>query len=345
MTAMPRRPARSCSTAAALAAIALSGCGGGGTTTTTTMVQPAAAQHGAGGDVQSSLVQTIKTLAPSVVQIETAQGLGSGVVYDGRGDIVTNDHVVGTSKRFTVTLAAGDRHQATLVGGFAPDDLAVIHLEDGSPPPARFGDSSGLQVGDLVLAIGNPLGLRSSVTDGIVSSLGRTVSEGGGVVLPSAIQTSAPINPGNSGGALVDLRQEVIGIPTLAALDPEFGGTQAPGLGFAIPSNLVKRIASQLIANGKVTNSGRAYLGVEVATGYVAPTVVVTTVQPNGPAAKAGIRRGDTILSVAGHRVHAADDLAAVLVNLRPGQRVPVEVRHADGSRATVQLTLGQSPG
>src|SRR6058998_762312 len=126
------------------------------------------------------------------------------------------------------------------------------------PKPAAFADSSKVRVGEFALAIGNPLGLRSSVTEGIVSSLGRTVSEGNGVALSSAIQTSAAINPGNSGGALVDLHARVIGIPTLAALDPELGGSQAPGIGFPIPSNTVKKIADQLIANGRVVRSGRA---------------------------------------------------------------------------------------
>jgi S1-C subfamily serine protease len=124
----------------------------------------------------------------------------------------------------------------------------VVHVSGASPAPATFADSSKAQVGDLLLAIGNPLGLRSSVTEGIVSSLNRTVSEGGGVTLSGVIQTSAAINPGNSGGALVDLTGRVLGIPTLEALDPELGDTQASGIGFAIPSNTVRNVATSLIA-------------------------------------------------------------------------------------------------
>ena len=336
---------------AAAAAVALglalpaAGCGGGSQTTSTTPARSAIADQSRAVDVQQGFVETVRALSPSVVQIQTQQGLGSGVVYDNRGDIVTNNHVVGNSTSFTGTLQRGDRHRATLVGTYPPDDLAVIRLRDGSAPVARFGDSAKLQVGDLVLAIGNPLGLRSSVTQGIVSSLDRTVSEGGGVVIPSAVQTSAPINPGNSGGALVDLAHEVVGIPTLAAVDPELGGTQAPGIGFAIPSNLVRQIAPQLIDRGKVTTSGRAYLGVEVASGAEAPGVVVAGVERGGPAASAGLRRGDVIVSVAGKPVQTADDLATVLASLRPGQRVPVRVRRADGSEATVQVRLAESPG
>ena len=123
-----------------------------------------------------------------------------------------------------------------------------------------------MRVGQYALAIGNPLGLRSSVTQGIVSSTSRTVPEGGGVALPSVIQTSAPINPGNSGGALVDANGAVIGVPTLAALDPEMGGTAADGIGFAISSNTVRSIASQLVADGRVLHSGRAWLGVQLRT-------------------------------------------------------------------------------
>jgi 3-hydroxyisobutyrate dehydrogenase-like beta-hydroxyacid dehydrogenase len=151
------------------------------------------------------------------------------------------------------------------VGTFPPDDLAVIHVEGGRLPAATLGDSSMLHVGDIVLALGNPLGLQSSVTNGIVSALGRTVSESSGVALPDLIQTSAPINPGNSGGALVDLSGQVVGIPTLAAIDPE-NQQQASGIGFAIPSNTVKEIAGQLISDGRVVQSGRAYLGLQLTT-------------------------------------------------------------------------------
>ena len=170
------------------------------------------------------------------------------VVARARGDIVTNAHVVGNSHRFVVRLMGGQRRPATLVGTDKSHDLAVIKIVGAHPTPATFADSDKLDVGDLVLAIGNPLGVRSSVTEGIVSSLGRTVGEGNGVTLSNVIQTSAAINPGNSGGALVDLAGHVIGVPTLAALDPEFGANQAPGIGFAIPSNTVEPIAARLIA-------------------------------------------------------------------------------------------------
>jgi S1-C subfamily serine protease len=198
--------------------------------------------------LQQQFVHVVQAVSPAVVEVRTAAGLGSGVVFDHRGDIVTNAHVVGGGDRFVVTLMGGNQHRATLVGADRTHDLAVLRLVGARPAPATFADSASLQVGDLVLAIGNPLGLRSSVTQGIVSSLGRAVQEADGVTLAPVIQTSAAINPGNSGGALVDLSGRVIGIPTLAATDPEFGNAQAPGIGFAIPSDTVQRVATSVIA-------------------------------------------------------------------------------------------------
>jgi S1-C subfamily serine protease len=196
-----------------------------------------------------------------------------------------------------------------------------------------------------VLAVGNPLGLRSSVTEGIVSSLGRSVSEGSnGVTLASAIQTSAAINPGNSGGALVDIRGQVVGIPTLAALDPELGGSAAPGIGFAIPSNNVKDIAQQLVEHGRVVQSDRAALGVEVAT-VTGGGVVVVGVQPGGGAAKAGMQRGDLIVSIDGKPIPSVPALSELLATKKPGDQVTVTVRRRDGSQQDLKVTLGQLQG
>lgn len=200
--------------------------------------------------LQTQLVKGVKRVSPSLVQVRCGNSLGSGVVFDTRGDVVTNAHVLGGASSCTITLSSGDRHSATVVGSAPANDLAVLRLDGATPPPATFADSGKVQVGDFVLAMGNPLGLRSSVTQGIVSSLNRNVAESSSVELTALIQTSAEINPGNSGGALVDLSGRVIGVPTLTALDPEFGGAQAPGIGFAIPSNTVRRVASTLIAAG-----------------------------------------------------------------------------------------------
>ncbi len=202
--------------------------------------------------LQNDFVNVVSRVSPSIVVIETSSGLGSGVVFDDHGDIVTNNHVVTGSTTFTVTLSDGRKLDGTLVGTYPAGDLAVIHVTASGLQPATFGDSSKLAVGDIVLAIGNPLAFQGSVTEGIVSALDREVSESKTVTLPNVIQTSAEINPGNSGGALVDLAGDVVGIPTLTALDPEFNNTPAAGIGFAITSNAAVDVARQLIANGRV---------------------------------------------------------------------------------------------
>jgi S1-C subfamily serine protease len=328
-----------------LAAIAaLAGCGSGTPKATSPSAVTNAPSASAAKQLQQQFTSIVKTVSPEVVQIETDAGLGSGVVFDGNGDIVTNAHVVTGARTISVTLATGARHPATLVGIYPQNDIAAIHISGAKPHPARFADSSQIQVGDIVLAVGNPLGLRSSVTQGIVSSAGRTVSEGNGIVLPSVIQTSAEINPGNSGGALVNLDGAVIGIPTLAATDPEFNGAPAPGIGFAIPSNTAKNFASKLISSGTVAPAGRASLGVVVAT-IIGGAVIVERVEPGGPAAKAGIQPGDVIVSVAGQSIATSDVLSSVLATLRPGQKVPVQILVASGQQSTVQVKLGSQPG
>ena len=334
--------------AALISAIAVSGCSGddngNGNGAESAQATPAVKVPQTADAFENQLVRVVRAVSPAVVQIQARSGLGSGVVYDRRGNVVTNAHVVGNSRRFVVTLEDGDQHPATLVGSFPANDLAVIRLQGATPRPASFANSSRIQVGEVALAIGNPLGLRSSVTEGIVSSIGRTVNAGGGVVLPSVIQTSAPINPGNSGGALVDISGRVIGIPTLAALVPELGGSAAPGIGFAIPSNTVRRIADQLIQHGRVLRSGRAYLGVRAST-ITGGGVLVSTVERGGPAARAGIRPGDIVTAVAGKPTPTTDVLASVLATLRPGRRVSVTILRPGGRRVDITVTLGELRG
>jgi S1-C subfamily serine protease len=306
---------------------------------------PATAAAAAGGSalsLQDQMVAVIKAVNPAVVEIETAAGLGSGVIYDQSGDIVTNAHVVGSSTTFTVTLSNGRAYPATLVGSYAPDDIAVIKISAPGITAATFGDSSKLAIGDFVLAMGNPLGLQSSVTEGIVSALGRQVSEPNGNVLPDVVQTSAAINPGNSGGALVDLNGEVIGIPTLEAADPQIGGS-APGIGFAISSNRAKLIADQLIAGGKVTNSDRAYLGVQLRDGTAGPVIVA--VSAGGPAAKAGLVVGDIVLSIGDTLTPDSQTLVEAIAAHHPGDTVQLHVQHQNGTTSTVGVTLEALPG
>jgi putative serine protease PepD len=334
------------------AAVALAGCTGSApvasrapSPATSTSSASTLAPSGSAISLQQDFVNVVKKVRPSVVEITTDSGLGSGVVFDAQGDIVTNDHVVGNAQTFQVTFFDGQTLSASLVGAYPPDDLAVIKV---SRPkgvnPATFADSSRLLVGDIALAIGNPLGLASSVTEGIVSYNGRTVGEGNGVVLANTVQTSAAINPGNSGGALVDLNAQVIGIPTLAATDPQLGGGAAAGIGFAIPSNTVKLIAGQLVANGKVTNSGRAGLGISGATATDVSGqpvgVIVAQVKAGGAAAKAGLKPGDVITQINGQPTPTLSALEALLAGLNPGDVVTVMVAHPDGSSASIKVTL-----
>jgi S1-C subfamily serine protease len=330
---------------------AVTACNSGGGTVSPSAVPSAPLASGPLG-LQQQYERVVTAVLPSVVQITTATGLGSGVVYDTRGDIVTNAHVVGSATKVQVRIASASKTlSATVIGVFAPDDLAVIRVSGaaGSLRPATFGRSSAVKVGEIVLAMGNPLGLTGTVTDGIVSATGRTVSEGEGssAVLISAIQTSAAINPGNSGGALVNLSSQVIGIPTLAASDPQLGGA-AVGIGFAIPSDTITSIAGQLIASGKVANSGRAALGVTVetvanASGQPAGVGVVK-VTPGGGAEKAGIQAGDIILSVNGQATDSVTALQSVIATHKPGDQVQVRISR-NGTGSTVTVTLGNLTG
>jgi putative serine protease PepD len=216
----------------AAAALLLAGCGiaGGRAPAPQPTVSPSVLS------LQQQFVQVVRQVGPSVVLIRTDKGLGSGVIFDSGGDIVTNNHVVAGASGFQVVLTDGAGYPARLVGSVPADDLAVLHIAAPELHPAVFADSSAVSVGDIPLAIGNPLGLQSSVTEGIVSALNRTVTEDGGVTLPDVIQTSAAINPGNSGGALVDLQGRVIGIPTLAATDPQLGAVKRPASASPLPA-------------------------------------------------------------------------------------------------------------
>jgi S1-C subfamily serine protease len=293
------------------------------------------------GDPSPAFEAAAQAALPSVVQVRHERGLGSGVVLNSGGDIVTNAHVVAGGKQFSVVTSDGKEHPAELRGAFPAGDLAVVRVTAANLKPARFADSSKLRVGQAVLAVGSPLGLQASVTDGIVSALSRTVSEGNGVALPSAVQTSAPINPGNSGGALVDLTGAVVGIPTLTATDPGLG--KADGVGFAISSNTAQKIGSQLAEQGRVVDTGRAYLGLQLGS-LNGGGVLIVKVERGGPADKAGLKPGDLILEIDGKPVASVDDVSVALADHKPGDRVAVKVRHQDGRTETVEVTAGKLP-
>ncbi|ARQ71192.1 S1C family serine protease [Streptomyces marincola] len=300
--------------------------------------------------LQDKYEDVVGDVLPSVVQISTADGQGSGVVYDDEGHIVTNAHVVGSAREFEVLLATGrEPERAELVASYPEQDLAVVVLTDAPDRlhPATFGDSSRVEVGQIVLAMGNPLGLASSVTQGIVSAVGRSVSEGEGrATLGNMVQTSAAINPGNSGGALVNLSGQVVGIPTLAARDPSLGGGQAPGIGFAIPASTVTFLADQMIEHGRVVDSGRAALGVSVRTvlgdGFEPAGAAIVEVEASGPADRAGMRPGDVVVRVEDEEVTDVVSLAEALAGHRPEDRVEVAYER-NGERRTAGVTLGEA--
>ena len=295
--------------------------------------------------LQQAFVNLVARVRAQVVEIGTDEGLGSGIVLDTRGDVVTNNHVVGSATQFQVRTVTGQTVAATLVGTYPPDDLAVIRAT--APlgvPPATFGNSASLRAGSIVFAVGSPLGLASSVTQGIVSYNGRPVSEGNGVDLPSTIQTSAAINPGNSGGALVDLAGEVVGIPTLAAVDQQEGGA-AGGIGFAIPSDTIVPISQQLIASGRVTNGGQAALAIQgsdaVDNAGDPVGVMVGTVPPDSTVARAGLVPGDIITAVAGRPTPTLAELQNVVAGLHSGETITAQIITPTGAERKVTAVLG----
>jgi S1-C subfamily serine protease len=299
----------------------------------------------------------VSKVEPAVVQINVRVNngiaLGSGVIIDKRGYIVTNNHVVTDALEIQVVLADNSKYTAQITGTDPTDDLAVIKINVPTAlVTATLGNSSQLHVGQEVLAIGNPLGITQTVTRGIISALGRNVREQNNATIPGAIQTDAPINPGNSGGALVDLQGEVIGIPTLTAIDPEFG-QPASGVGFAIPSNRVNFIAQQLIQNGKVTHSGRAAMGITSQT--VSPNlanmrqlavnhgVLIAAVSNGGPAQRAGLQVGDVIVQIDNAQIDSSPLLQDALLAKNPGDRIAVKV-YRGNQQLTVNLTLTELP-
>ncbi|MEU5980603.1 trypsin-like peptidase domain-containing protein [Streptomyces sp. NPDC047315] len=339
-------------TAAISTAALAAGCAGASAAAKPESSTRAIALPKVANDLQSDYEAVIKAVLPSVVQIEAGDSLGSGIVYDDKGHLITNAHVVGGEKTFQVTTATGEQPlPAKLVSSYPQQDLAVLKLDQvpAGLKPATFGDSAQVEVGQIVLAMGSPLGLSSSVTQGIVSAVGRTVTEsasggGTGATIANMVQTSAAINPGNSGGALVNLDSEVIGVPTLAATDPNLGSA-APGIGFAIPASMVKTVADQIIKYGRVTDSGRAALGIIGRTvlddNYQPSGVAIVEVEKDGPADRAGLRAGDIITQVGNASITDLTSLAQALASDKPGEKVAVTFLR-EGERKSTQVTLGE---
>jgi putative serine protease PepD len=261
---------------------------------------------------------------------------GSGFVYDTSGHVITNQHVVAGATSMRVTFWNDQTYTAHVVGTDPSTDLAVLKVDAPSSVlyPLTLGDSSKVQVGDNVVAIGAPFGLAETVTAGIVSALHRQMTSPNQFSIDDSIQTDAAINHGNSGGPLLDAQAHVIGVN--AQIESDSGGSD--GVGFAIPSNTIKSIATQLISSGKAQH---AYLGVELGGNTTAARVV--SVRTGTPAAKAGLKAGDVITSLGGTKISNADELRAAISARKPGDKVSVTFRR-NGQSHTVSLTLASRP-
>jgi serine protease Do len=346
-----------------LAAVAVLGGSAGATLSTHLRLEPAAAQvvavPPAATGAHSPFVAPVARVRPAVVNISTERqvpgtgqqfgmpsrptqkGIGSGVIVSGDGYVLTNAHVVRGANRLTVTLLDGRTFPGTVVGSDATADLAVVKVPAANLPAAQLGNSASLQPGDWAIAIGNPYGLKFTVTVGVVSATGRALHDGSD---EQFIQTDAAINPGNSGGPLVDLGGQVIGINTA-----EFRGAQ--GIGFAIPIDAAKGVMQQLIASGKVV---RPYLGVYLQP--LTPTsaaalrlppgtkgVIVSQVAPNSPAADAGLRAGDVIAQVAGQPVADPETLIRLVRQSSIGRPLTLLIARG-GHSQTISVTPREMP-
>jgi len=320
----------------------------------TTSAASAASSSPAAQALQQTLIATAQAVQPSVVEITGTNGanevIGSGEILTKDGYIVTNDHVVIGFSSFAVRLSDGQSFAARLVGQDPQDDLAVLKAPLTNAQPITFANSDAVQVGAFTIALGSPLGLENTMTFGVVSALNRAASEspdGPASVLAGLIQTSAPINPGNSGGALVDLNGQLIGIPTLSAIDSQTGAT-ANGIGFAIPANRVQYVTQQLIANGRLTSSGQGYLGVQSrdVSGIQGGAQIVafaSDASGQSPAQTAGLQIGDVIVAVDGHAVASGDELASAVMTKKPGTQVTLQFTRGS-TQSSVRVTLGERP-
>jgi serine protease DegQ len=277
-------------------------------------------------------------------QTQRVSSLGSGVIVDGQGYIITNQHVVEAADEIEVALADGRTAPARIVGSDPDTDLAVIKINLTNLPTITFADSDKLEVGDVVLAIGNPFGVGQTVTMGIVSALGRTHL--GINTFEDFIQTDAPINPGNSGGALVDTDGDLVGINS--AIFSKSGGSL--GIGFAIPESLVKRVMEQIVAHGSVI---RGWIGVsmrdmspEIAQAYNLPNVpgtLIVGVLRNGPADQAGIIPGDILTAVNGKELPDSGSALSYIAQLEPGKRVTTTIVRG-GKPRTIEVMIARRP-
>ena len=282
---------------------------------------------------------------PETGPVPKARALGSGFIIDPEGYVVTNNHVIDMAEEITVTVNGGDQYPAKIIGRDPKTDLAVLKVEADQPLPyVQFGDSDAAQVGDWVIAVGNPFGLGGSVSAGIISARGRDIQAG---PFDDYLQIDAPINRGNSGGPLFDRDGKVIGINT-AIFSPSGGSI---GIGFAIPSTMAKTIVEQLKESGQVE---RGFLGVHIqeVTDEIAQSLdldeargaLIASVEPNGPADQAGLKTGDLILQFNGQKVDRLKDLPRLVAAAKAGEKSELRILR-DGKEQVVEVRVGRMPG
>ena len=328
--------------------------------TSTPATAPAAASAGT-----KTVAQIYRDSAPGVVRVTQAQGQGSGFVIDSEGHILTNAHVVDGTGPVFVSFSNNDKVQATVVGKDDSTDTALLKVTESSDAlrPLALGSSTSVEVGDPVVAIGNPFGLDRTVTSGIVSAVARQIQAPNGFPINNAIQTDAAINHGNSGGPLLNMQGQVIGINSQIA---DSGVDANVGVGFAIPIDMVKQIASDLEKNGRVSH---AWLGISLSPidATLADQVklaaskgaMVQSVEPGSPAAKAGLRPatdqtvldgetyaigGDIITAIDGKQITSITDLQSAIQQHRAGDVVKLSVARSNGEKAVLSVTLGTQP-
>jgi putative serine protease PepD len=345
---------------ALVAAGAVAGCSSG---TSTTTVTATATPTGPASAAACQVTSVADQVVPSVVTIaahgSAGSGTGSGEVIRSGGYILTNNHVIAVAAgggSVEVLFADGMTAPAVIVGRDPLTDLAVLKVQVSHPLKViELGSSASVRVGEPVVAVGAPLGLSGTVTSGIVSALDRTVQVPGeddrAALLVSAVQTDAAINPGNSGGALVNCAGQLIGVPTAGASVPSSSGESAGGsigLGFAIPVDLAKSVADEIIATGRVTHS---FFGVQTvpippeaaAQAGVSEGLFVAGVVAGGPAARAGLREGDVITTIAGEPATSNIQLQELTLTKKPGDQVSIGYQR-DGTSATATVTLEAQP-
>jgi S1-C subfamily serine protease len=309
---------------------------------------PPSADEGLLDAYSRAVVQAVERVRPAVVKIEAPGGpgrSGSGVVFTPDGFVLTNSHVVGGAARVQVTLADGGRREGAVVGDDPDTDLAVVRVAGAPPPAVALGDSRRLRVGQIAIALGNPYGFDCTVTAGVVSAVGRSLRSRTGRLVDDVIQTDAALNPGNSGGPLVTARGLVVGVNTAII-------AAAQGICFAIGVNTAAFVAARLIRDGRVRRGVIGVAGQTVALGPAAArrhglgagtAVAVASVEPDSPAARAGVREGDLIVAFDGVPVAGVDDLHRLLGDRGPGRPARLEVLRQQ-ARLMLDIVPAESP-